>query len=140
MKGKSNIWAFEQEIQRFMEHVLEKKSSITLISGNAWAPPCDVFETEGGFVVVVELAGVDLNDVEILVKGQKLIVRGVRREIPFPLKKDYYLMEINFGPFCREIDFQEHIDSDATRALYRQGFLIIECKKRITEAKKIPVR
>lgn len=139
MKGKSDIWVFEQEIQRFMEHVLEKRSSIILISGNAWAPPCDVFETEGGFVVVMELAGVDLNDVEILVKGQKLIVQGVRQEIPFPLKKDYYLMEINFGPFYREVDFQENIDSEAVRALYRQGFLIIECKKRTTEAKKIPV-
>ncbi|MCX7667873.1 MAG: Hsp20/alpha crystallin family protein, partial [Atribacterota bacterium] len=67
------------------------------------------------------------------------VVQGVRKELSFPCKKDCYLMEINFGPFYREIEFPGSIDADATRAFYRQGFLIIECKKRITEAKRIPV-
>ncbi|MEN3185420.1 MAG: Hsp20/alpha crystallin family protein [Atribacterota bacterium] len=140
MKERSNIWVFEQEIQKFMEHVLKAKSSIILISDDAWVPPCDVFETEGSFVVVMELAGVDLDDVEILIRGQKLIVQGIRKEVPFPLKKDYYRMEINFGPFYREVDFQENVDPDTTRAYYRRGFLIVECKKRTAETKKIPVR
>jgi HSP20 family protein len=123
----------------FLKHVLEKGSSFAPVMVNNWVPPCDVFETEESLMVVMELAGIDSSEVEVLVKGQRLIVQGVRKEIPSPLKKDYYLMELNFGPFYREIEFREEFDPDMVRACYRQGFLIIECRKRAPEERRIPV-
>lgn len=135
MREEPNLWFLREEVQRFMEHALEKGPDFAPV----WIPPCDVFETESSIVVVMEIAGVALDEVEVLVKGQKLIVQGVRKEIPSPLKKDYHLMEINFGPFYREIELRSSIDASAVQALYRQGFLIIECRKRVSEEKRIPV-
>jgi HSP20 family protein len=44
-----------------------------------WEPPIDVLETEAGLLIVVALPGVRREEMEILVGGGELVVRGTRR-------------------------------------------------------------
>lgn len=143
MEQFDSLWeeffSMQREMQRFVEHLSGKRPSYSPFSEEPWVPACDVFETDSSFMVVVELAGVDPKEVEVLVQGKKLLIRGERREIPSPPKKDYYLMEIHFGPFYREIVFEDTIDDAAVRATYRNGFLIIECPKKSAWERRVPV-
>lgn len=143
MERFDSLWeeffSMQREMQRFVEHLSGKRPSYSPFSEEPWVPACDVFETDSSFMVVVELAGVDPKEVEVLVQGKKLLIRGERREIPFPPKKDYYLMEIHFGPFYREIVFEDAIDDARVRATYRNGFLIIECPKKSAWERRVPV-
>uniref|UniRef100_A0A7V4DH82 Hsp20/alpha crystallin family protein n=1 Tax=Candidatus Caldatribacterium californiense TaxID=1454726 RepID=A0A7V4DH82_9BACT len=133
------FFSMQREMQRFVEHLAGKRPSFTPFAEEPWVPACDVFETDVAFFVVVELAGVDPKEIEIFIQGKKLVVRGERREIPSPPKRDYYLMEIHFGPFYREIEFEEDIEDTAVRARYRNGFLVIECPKKHVWERRVPI-
>lgn len=69
--------------------------------GDVWTPPSDIFETEEGIVVLVELPGVAPEDIELHIEGDKLILRGARREVCPHCKKSYRQMELRYGPFER---------------------------------------
>ena len=113
MPFKENWWeefdSMQKEMQRFMEHVSGKKPHFLGLSEKAWEPLCDVFETDDNFIVVVDLAGVLVNEVDLTIQTRKLILKGVRKEVPSPPKRDYHQMEIPFGPFQRELIFLKRL-------------------------------
>ncbi|MEN3202393.1 MAG: Hsp20/alpha crystallin family protein [Atribacterota bacterium] len=133
------FFSMQQEMRRFVEHLSGKRPSYSPFSEEPWVPACDVFETDSSFIVVVELAGVDPREIEVFVQGKRLFIRGERKEIPSPPKRDYYLMEIHFGPFYREIEFEYDINDAAVRATYRNGFLVVECPKKGIWERRVPV-
>jgi HSP20 family protein len=75
--------------------------------------------------VVVELAGVDPDEVEVIVRGRALVVAGARRR-PTADGRVYQQIEIDYGPFRREILLTEDVDTEAATASYAQGLLTIE--------------
>lgn len=128
------------DLQKFMEHILKKNYNFLVFSDSTWKPACDLFETATHFVILVELAGVSPQEVEVFAQGKKVIIKGERKDFSSPPKKSYYQMEINFGPFYREIDLPEEIKSDAVQARFQNGFLVVEClKKQGQWERKIPI-
>lgn len=71
--------------------------------GDVWTPSADIFETDEGVVVLVELPGVTAEDIEMHVEGDNLVVRGTRREVCPHCKKSYRQMELRYGPFERTL-------------------------------------
>ncbi len=144
MKYRDSWWdefdSMQREMQRFMEHVSGKKPSLLGLSEQTWKPLCDVFETENQLIVVVDLSGISPAEVDVTIQSRKLTLKGERREIPSPPKKDYHQMEIPFGPFFREIELPEDVDGETVNARYRDGFLIIECnKKKMMSERRVPL-
>jgi len=132
--------SMQREMQRFMEHISGKKPHLLGLSERTWKPLCDVFETENQLIVVVDLAGISANEVDLSIQSRKLILRGGRKEIPSPPKQDYHQMEIPFGPFYREIELPDEVDRETVNARYRDGFLIIECyRKKSVGERRIPL-
>ncbi|MEX2210304.1 MAG: Hsp20/alpha crystallin family protein [Gaiellaceae bacterium] len=78
-------------------------------------PPC--------VTVVVELAGVEPEDVQIDAAPRALVVRGVRRRPRVPGR--YQAMELDYGPFERTIHVAEDVDVENATATYRNGLLTI---------------
>ena len=91
----------------------------------AWKPLCDVYECPEHFSVMVELAGVDEDKVEVTLHGRVLSIRGHRRHCRPPGINNTHLLEINFGDFERVMELPTDVDPDATRAIYRRGILEI---------------
>lgn len=91
----------------------------------AWKPLCDVYEYPDRFSVVVELAGVDVEKVEVTLHGRVLTIRGHREQARPPGISTTYMLEINYGEFERVLELPLDIDEDETRAVYRSGFLEI---------------
>jgi HSP20 family protein len=63
-----------------------------------------VLRTTVGWLVKLDLAGVRREDLELSVQGNRLIVRGVRRDMGFEEGSLSHLMEIPYSRFERVIE------------------------------------
>lgn len=111
MTGRRELW----EVARF--------------SGprRGFQPQCDCYRTDDPPAVhlLLELPGVDPDDVRIVASGTALVVSGVR-ERPHPAGARYHQIEIEYGPFERRIELSEEVDADAVTVTYEAGILRLE--------------
>jgi HSP20 family protein len=94
-----------------------------------WRPATDAYETEDGFVVQMELAGMEPGQIEVVTDGKVLLVRGLRKDVSATGKKHFHNMEINVGPFERRLNLSVDVDPHSAVAHYRSGFLYISFRK-----------
>jgi len=90
-----------------------------------YRPQVDVFRSEEPplLTVQIELAGVDPDDVQLVASPQALLIAGERRR-----PKDcghYQQMEMDYGPFQRQITLDEDIDPEEAVATYERGILTV---------------
>src|SRR5215212_11833760 len=64
-----------------------------------WIPNTDVYATEEGLVIKVELSGMRREDLELTVEGNRLMISGQRPDDSRNSKCKFFVMEINYGPF-----------------------------------------
>jgi HSP20 family molecular chaperone IbpA len=97
-----------------------------------WAPATDVYETAGHYVILMEIAGVDRDRLEVTLDGSLLRVRGERCEpAPAEAKALLHLMEIDYGPFERVIELPEPPpEAERVEAHYENGFLRLRVPRR----------
>ncbi len=96
---------------------------------NYWRPPADVCESERAFEVIVELAGVNEDEIEIALFEDAVIVEGRRRLSPVTPNGVYHVAEIRQGPFRLELALPAAIDQERVDARYDRGLLRITCPK-----------
>lgn len=94
---------------------------------NVWCPPTDMYETETSFVVKVEIAGANDEDIEVILQEDLLLISGVRSDSSE--HRAYHQMEIPFGKFSVNITLPVSVNIDGAMAEYRNGFLTIELPK-----------
>ena len=80
-------------------------------------------ETENGFVIRVEIAGMAENDFSVNYDRNMLIVQGKRSTLD--LKCAYNRMEISYGDFSTYVSLPETADIRHAIAEYENGFLTI---------------
>ena len=90
-----------------------------------YRPEVDVFRTEDppSLTIVVELPGVDPQEVRVVASARTLLVAGERTR---PKDSGHYQqMEIDYGPFQRQVTLAEDVDPDGATATYDRGLLTI---------------
>jgi len=90
-----------------------------------YRPQVDVYRSEEppALTVLVELPGIDPAEVQLIASPQALLIIGERRR-----PKDcghYQQMEIDYGPFQRQITLAEDIDPEEATATYERGILTV---------------
>ncbi len=91
--------------------------------GEVWLPAADVYETDDGYVILMELAGVERAELELEVVGDSLLIRGRRAEPPGPPKKNYCLLEIHHGRFERRLRLPGRVGGGEAPASLDNGLL-----------------
>src|SRR6266581_488983 len=91
-----------------------------------WVPNTDVYATDGGVVVKVELAGMRSEHLEITVEGNRLRISGTRPDGCRAPKCSFLAMEINYGPFESVLELPPAYDLSQAKASYLNGFLRID--------------
>ena len=91
-----------------------------------WIPNTDVYSTEDGLVVKVELAGMRREDLELAVEGNRLLITGQRPDGCRSPGCKFLVMEINYGSFECVIETPHGYDLSLARALYQNGFLRVD--------------
>lgn len=107
-----------------------------------WVPSTDVYSTEEGLVIKMELAGMRSDNLQIMVEGNKLRISGERPDGCRAEKCSFLLMEIKYGSFENILELPPGYDVSQARASYLNGFLRIDVPVGVTAAKrnKVEVR
>jgi HSP20 family protein len=95
-----------------------------------WEPAMNVFETDGEFVVIMDISGMDPKDIAVFTDGNILRISGVRKDLIPPGKKQFHSLEIQVGPFQRLIGIPVQVDRESVTTAYANGLLEIRLKKR----------
>src|SRR5512133_1855682 len=91
-----------------------------------WVPNTDVYTTDSGLVVKVELAGMRSEHLEITVEGNRLRISGNRPDGCRAPNCSFLVMEINYGPFESVLEVPAGYDLSRAKAAYLNGFLRID--------------
>jgi HSP20 family protein len=110
--------------------------------GRAFTPEVDVYYCgqPARAVVKAELAGVDIDDVSLEIRGRQLIIAGERRAQD-AAGRLYQQIEIAHGPFRRVVELGADVEADRATATYEDGILRIEIPltQQGDEARRIPI-
>src|ERR1041385_2453887 len=108
-----------------------------------WVPNTDVYATDNGLVIKVELAGMRSEHLEITVEGNRLRISGNRPDGCRSPKCNFLVMEINYGPFesVLELPPDSGYDLSQAKAAYLNGFLRIDVPlaRAQTKSTKVPI-
>lgn len=94
-------------------------------SGRLWCPAADVYRTNDGWIVKVDLAGIQPADVEIRISGPLLHITGLRRDSFCGEGVSHYQLEITYSRFEKTIQFPRSIEKASILRDYRDGLLIL---------------
>src|SRR3954451_11929606 len=106
-----------------------------------WVPNTDVYTTDGGLVIKVELAGMRSEHLEITVEGNRLRISGTRPDGCRSEKCNFLVMEINYGPFESVLELPAGYDLGQAKASYLNGFLRIDVplSQRSSSSANVPI-
>lgn len=122
-----------EEMQRQMHRMLANFTDILghglLMKDGIWAPPTDIFEDHREYIMMIDLAGVKKEDIEITIAGDLVKVKGMRRSQVFKNKRLLQL-EISHGKFERIFKLPDSLMVESVSATYNNGYLSIILPKR----------
>ena len=149
--------SIQRQMQRVMDQM--QKSFFNFCPSETWTPNVNLYENDTAYLVCVDLAGVDKEKIEVVVADQRLTLKGTRlvpapEEVVAqaaaaaaaaaatnhgapggadaahqPPRLKVHVMEIDHGPFCREVELPENVDKERISASHRNGLLWIELPK-----------
>lgn len=92
-----------------------------------FSPAVDVVYTSDPprAIVTAELAGIEIDELELQIEGRELILAGRRR--PAAVEGDVYQqVEIERGPFRRVVELAADVRAGDAKAFYEDGMLRVE--------------
>ncbi len=141
-QGDATRWDPMAEINRLSEQMqdyLGRWPSPASVLGEGFTPLADVEETDDGYVVEIELAGVKGDDVSVEVAGRRLTVSGERkeRERVGILRRQTRTV----GRFHYEVVLPGEVDEEGIEASLDEGVLTVRVPKAEAERpRRIPVK
>ena len=126
-------------------HFIPRSSAVGGRGGAAsgrWIPNTDVYTTDTGLVIKVELAGMKSENLEITVEGHRLRISGSRPDVCRAHKCNFLVMEISYGPFESVLELLPGYDLSQAKAIYVNGFLRIDvpvAHQLQTKSTKVPI-
>jgi HSP20 family protein len=120
---KRDVDQLQQELEELFSDMWQVPGFAGLRRG--FRPHVDCYRSDEppAVTVVVDLAGIDPDDVEVVVSERTVLIHGERRRSAFACRVSYRQMEIEYGPFQRRITLAEDVDPEAAEATYEQGLL-----------------
>lgn len=114
-----DLRAWQERLERLSRHHAE-----------SWAPPIDVYETDGAYVITAEVPGLAREQVELAVEDSRVTLQGRRAgQGAGAGSVHYHQVERGHGSFRRTIEFTEKIDTERVTADLADGVLTISVPK-----------
>jgi HSP20 family protein len=120
----ANFERMRREIDELFGDVFERSTGLR---GRGFSPSVDVYYEDDPprAVVRAELAGVDLDDVALEIRGRQLLIAGERRPVE-AAGRLYQQIEVEHGPFRRVVELGTDVVAEDARASYEDGVLQVE--------------
>jgi HSP20 family protein len=119
--------ATQQELQVQQKKEVEKAQESTRPM-RAFLPTTDIFETDEALTMLLEMPGVDRENIEISVESGVLTVEGKINFSKYEGLQPVY-SEYNIGPFRRTFRISSRINQDQIRAEMQAGVITLVLPK-----------
>jgi HSP20 family protein len=118
------------QVQRKREH---EKREETTIPARVFVPTADIYETPDALTVILEMPGVEKNNVTVRVEDGLLYVEG-RLDLTKYQSLQALYTEYNIGHYSRSFQLSSKIDQNKIGAVLNDGVLSLTLSK-VEEAK-----
>jgi HSP20 family protein len=131
--------AGQQELQVQQKREVDKAQEPTAPM-RAFLPTTDIFETEDALTVVLEMPGVDRDNIDVMVENGVLTVEGKINFNKYEGLEPVY-GEYNIGPYRRSFRISSRVDQEKIRAEMRDGVVsLVLPKAEEAKPRRIEVR
>jgi HSP20 family protein len=90
-----------------------------------WRPAADIYRTDGGWLLKVELAGIRRDRLEVAAAGRQLIVRGTRLDSQCSADWQCQSLEISYSRFERRFELPCDLQQARIVTDYQDGMLYV---------------
>jgi len=125
---------FGGDVSRVFDHFFGNDIAASASAESAWAPRVDIREEAGRFLILADVPGVDLADIEIQMDKNVLSVKGERKAFTSEAEGKFSRVERVAGQFKRSFTLPESADADGITASGRNGVLEIAIPKKAESA------
>jgi HSP20 family protein len=141
---EADLWhRFRTEMDHVVERFVGHHAPYTHWVFGTRGPAVDISEDETAWRLKAELPGLTETDVEVVVSGEQLTLRGEKRYEQEAGGRNYYISERSYGGFTRSFTIPESVDHDHIEAALANGVLTVTLPKRPgtwTEERHIEVK
>ena len=114
----------QSELNRLFSLFVESNKSVT--SGSSWDPNVDIVDDGENVRVLIELPGIEAEDVTLTIRGRVLTARGSkRRRIRTREGIRFFCMERYFGTFVKSVPLPRPVNTHRAVAKLKNGVLEI---------------
>jgi HSP20 family protein len=100
-----------------------------VVAPAAWRPAADVFETAGGLWIIAEIAGVEEEDIEVVIFNNAVVIQGERHYQGPHEDGSFHAAELRCGRFQLEVPLPGAVDAANASAVYERGMLRLRLPK-----------
>ena len=119
----------QQRMEKMLDNIFDEMRPTMFSSEKVWKPPVDIYETSEEIVVLVEIAGMSKENINVTMENDFLKISGIRPDYSPSTKMRLHQMEIDYGNFQRIVKISLPIDTKNILAQYKEGFLQITLPK-----------
>jgi len=131
---------FQEEMDLAFNNLFYRKRA--LVPGKVgWSPSVDIYETEEGITVLIELSGVEANDIKLTIDDRNILhIEGIRKHpLSASKQRNYHGMEINFGTFSRNLRLPVAVDTRKVKISNINGLYKLEFRRKKEKVKRIKI-
>jgi HSP20 family protein len=127
-------------LMRDFDQLFQELTGQAVRQGREFSPATDIYETESGVTLQVDLPGHDPKAIEVKVEKGVLTLRSERKAEP-AAKESARRLERGFGVYTRSFKLPDTVDANNVEARYENGVLTLkmprkeEAKPRVIEVK-----
>jgi HSP20 family protein len=111
-------------LQRALEERLESGWLQDFTTGRGPFPPINVFQQGDDILAIIELPGIDKDDLQIQAKENTIRISG-RKSVDYPEGVSVHRRERVWGEFDRTLSLPVQLDPDRIKAEYKDGILAL---------------
>ncbi len=115
----------QQEMEQVFRSLMPQRPHVAPRQNQRWRPPVEVYETDVALIVSTEIAGINQDDLSVVIEHDVLSIRGERLDDRGGERRSYRETGIAYGPFGVDVYIPFSVDAERALADYVNGFLRI---------------
>jgi len=140
--GPNTIDTLRREMDHFFDDLvrLSWSNEQSGLATGTWAPNADITENEDEYQIMMDIPGMDKNDIKITIQDGRVSVTGERKAEEKEEKADFVRQERYYGSFFRSFKLPEKVKEEDIEASFKDGVLkLLIPKAEVVKPKSIKV-
>lgn len=142
MYRRENVWDFMSDVEKAFDELWRQPGSTTSTADIAprFTPPVDLHESDDGYLISVDLPGVNEKDIKIDVSNGRLSISGERTHERREEGKGFRRFERAHGRFERAFQLPQDVNQEKIQARFENGVLeVLVPKTEVAKPRSIQV-